>query len=347
MSYKTLLVSFLIALAISMTKGVHAQESFCFMELNAENFFDPIDDMDKSDDDFLPGAPRAWSWKKFWKKTNNLTKVIAAAGNIAPPDVIALCEVENDTVLTYLTKISTLRRVGYEYLITQGDDIRGMNVAFIYNPQTFKVLCHEGIRPDFSGLPDKKTRDVLYVNGMVLTGDTVDVFVCHLPSKLDRRKEGREYRMRIALQIRAKIDSIMAVRENANVIVTGDFNDTPDDKVLLHGFKAENIYGNIDNPKKNGLYNLMFGKTANHGVKGTYCYKGEWELLDNFIVNGRLIDDKSRFYTSYSQCSIFAPDFLLTEIDGRFEPLRTYKGYKYVGGFSDHLPVVVRFNYSW
>ena len=187
MSYKTLLVSFLIALAISMTKGVHAQESFCFMELNAENFFDPIDDKDKSDDDFLPGAPRAWSWKKFWKKTNNLTKVIAAAGNIAPPDVIALCEVENDTVLTYLTKISTLRRVGYEYLITQGDDIRGMNVAFIYNPQTFKVLCHEGIRPDFSGLPDKKTRDVLYVNGMVLTGDTVDVFVCHLPSKLDRR----------------------------------------------------------------------------------------------------------------------------------------------------------------
>lgn len=46
MSYKTLLVSFLIALAISMTKGVHAQESFCFMELNAENFFDPIDDKD-------------------------------------------------------------------------------------------------------------------------------------------------------------------------------------------------------------------------------------------------------------------------------------------------------------
>ena len=74
---------------------------------------------------------------KFWTKTNNLTKVIAAAGNSAPPDVIALCEVENDTVLTYLTKISTLRRVGYEYLITQGDDIRGMNVALIYNPQIY------------------------------------------------------------------------------------------------------------------------------------------------------------------------------------------------------------------
>ena len=50
-----MLVPFLIALAISMTKGVHAQESFCFMELNAENFFDPIDDKDKSDTcDYTP-----------------------------------------------------------------------------------------------------------------------------------------------------------------------------------------------------------------------------------------------------------------------------------------------------
>lgn len=347
MNRKTPLMLLTAALAVSACEDSPAQRSFCFMEMNAENMFDPIDDGGKGDDDFTPSAPRAWNWKKFHAKVRNIGKVIAAAGGLAPPDVIALCEVENDTVMTCLTRTGLLRWIGYEYLITHSDDIRGMNVALVYNPQTFKVLSHESIRPDFRGLPKKKTRDVLHVTGMTLSGDTADVFVCHLPSRLDRRKQGRDYRMRIARQIRGKADSIMLARGNANIIITGDFNETPEGEVLTRGFGAESLRGDAGSPSADGLYNLMSGKTAGKQVKGTYYYKGKWEILDNFIVNGRLIDGKTGFRTSYGRCSIFAPDFLLAETDGERIPLRTYHGYRYRGGFSDHLPVVVRFSYPW
>lgn len=317
------------------------------MELNAENLFDPIDDSESSDNDFLPEAPRAWSWRKFWKKLNLMSKVIAAAGEDSPIDAIALCEVENDTVLNYLTKASALRRIGYDYLITHGEDVRGMNVAFVYNPQTFKVLCYESVRPDFSNMSPKKTRDVLHVTGMVFTGDTLDVFVCHFPSRLDRRKQGRKYRMRLAEQIKGCVDSIFGVRKNPNIIITGDFNDTPTDKAITHGLGAKVMGSDVENPETEALYNLMSGKTARHGVCGTYYYKGNWEILDNFIVNGRLLDSTSRIHTNYNGCRIFDPEFLLTESEGEYIPFRTYKGYKYNGGFSDHLPVLVSFDYSW
>lgn len=344
---KTLLLSWLSVIFIFMPSQLHAQETFCIMELNAENFFDPLDNTEKDDDEFLPTAPRAWTWRKFWKKVDNISKLIAAAGKFAPPDVIALCEVENDTVMTCITKVGLLRKFGYEYIITNGGDVRGMNVAFIYNPQTFRVLRHESIRPDFHGLPEKKTRDIMHVTGMVLTGDTVDIFVCHLPSRLDRRKQGRDFRMRLARQVRANVDSLILVRKQANIIITGDFNETPTSEVLANGFRSENLYDNTVIAQKTRLYNLMSGKTATRGVDGTYFYKGNWEIIDHFIVSGSLLDKNSKFHTSYDACSIFSPDFLLTEQDGKYIPLRTYRGYKYSGGYSDHLPVVVRFSYSW
>lgn len=327
--------------------GSVAQNSFVFMEMNAENLFDPIDDPQSEDDAFLPNAPRAWTWKKFRRKVNNLSKVIAAAGGDKQPDAIALCEVENDSVLVYLTKRSVLRKLRYEYIITHSDDVRGMNVAFLYNPMTFKVLYTETMHPDFHGLPRKKTRDILHVAGMVLTGDTLDVFVCHFPSRLDKRKQGKTFRMRLTEQLKGTIDTLFAVRQNANIIITGDFNDTPTDEVLMRSLQAEPVTANPQNPQHDRLYNLMNGKTARHDIDGTYYFKGRWEILDNFIVSGRLLSKNSRFYTSYDACRILDTDFLLTETEGKYMPLQTYKGYKYVGGFSDHLPVVVRFGYSW
>lgn len=327
--------------------SVVAQNGFCVMEWNVENLFDPVDNPMKEDDDFLPSAARRWTWRKFTHKLENVGKTIAAAGGITAPDIVALCEVENDTVLEKLTKGSVLRRVGYRYVMTRSADKRGINVALLYKPLSFKPVSTEVIRPDFAGLPRKFTRDVLLVSGRIVTGDTLDVFVCHFPSRLDHYKHGAPYRERLAMQVRHKADSLFRVRRNVNLIITGDFNDSPESSALRRCLGAEPPGGNGSESANNSLVNLMYGYRGKQAAKGTYCYKGKWELIDNVIVSGRLMRKSSSFHLDDDGCRIFDASFLLTDNGGEKIPFRTYNGMHYLGGFSDHLPLVAHFGFSW
>ena len=324
-----------------------AQTNFCVMEWNVENLFDPYDDPQKQDDDFTPMALRRWTWHRFMKKLENVGKTIAAAGGVSVPDLVALCEVENDTVLEKLTKVSVLKRAGYRYYVTRSLDSRGINVALLYRPLSFAPVCTEIIRPDFSGLPPKFSRDVLLVSGRIVTGDTLDVFVCHFPSRLDRYRQGARYRERIARQVRRKADSLFSVRRHANVIITGDFNDAPESSVLCRHLGAQPVLRDSSEFRDDRLFNLMYRWRGDGNVKGTYCYKGKWEVIDNFLVSGRLLRNSSPLCLSSDGCRIFTAPFLLEDKDGVKEPFRTYNGMRYLGGFSDHLPLVARFSFSW
>jgi hypothetical protein len=70
---------------------------------------------------------------------------------------------------------------------------------------------------------------------------------------------------------------------------------------------------------------------------------GTWEMVDQVIVSDWLLTCKKGLYTDAKMLSIFKPDFLLRK-DPKypgFSPLSTYRGYRYQGGFSDHLPVLL------
>jgi hypothetical protein len=70
---------------------------------------------------------------------------------------------------------------------------------------------------------------------------------------------------------------------------------------------------------------------------------GTWELIDQVIVSGDLINCSEGLYTDPGMISIFKPGFLLKR-DPKYPGLRpfsTYLGYRYQGGFSDHLPVLL------
>ena len=56
-----------------------------------------------------------------------------------------------------------------------------------------------------------------------------------------------------------------------------------------------------------------------------------------------LLNDKYRLHYQEGSANIFHPDFLLTddETHGGKKPFRTYLGPRYLGGFSDHLPVYI------
>ena len=174
---------------------------FTFVELNCENLFDTRHDSLKHDMEFLPDSYHYWNKGRYWKKLNHIGQEIIACGGEGKawilPDMVALCEVENDSVMHDLTKRSLLRQARYEYIMTDSPDERGIDVALLYSPFTFQLLSWHAIR--VAPLRDMKpTRDILYAAGRVITGDTLHVFVLHAPSRSGGELATRLNRMVVA-----------------------------------------------------------------------------------------------------------------------------------------------------
>ena len=300
-----------------------------FVELNCENLFDCRDDSLKQDEEWLAESIRHWNEHRYWQKLNHIGQEIIACGETekgdwALPDLVALVEVENDSVMRDLSKRSLLRRAGYEYVVTDSPDLRGIDVALLYNPFSFKLLSHESLRVE--PLPGMRpTRDILYVKGEVLTGDTLHVFVVHAPSRFGGTRATRPNRMQVATRLSAAIDSIHVLNPQANIIVAGDFNETYKEPMLKHLGK----HGMTDVSKKaHGM----------HGARASYKYKGRWEGIDHILMSKPLT-------RGLQDCRVFDAEFLL-EPDtksGGVQPRRNYIGYRYHDGYSDHLPLVARF----
>lgn len=313
-----------------------AQERFRVMEYNVENLFDHEHDTLKNDYEFMPGSVRKWTYFRYREKLVKIAKVIVAAGEDYMPDLVALCEVENDRVMRDLVRYSPLKETGYRYVMTASPDLRGIDVALLYQPGTFRLLESRSIRIPSAMINRPPTRDILHVTGKVRTGDTLDVFVCHMPSRAGGKKESEPYRLFTASVLKAQADSVMQRRTRPLLIITGDFNDYPDDASIAEVLEAKAPSGVAVG---NRLYNLMGGRKK----EGTYRFRGEWGILDQMIVSGTLLDEKAAFRTGYEQARILSFPFLLEEEEryGGTVPFRTYLGYRYRGGYSDHLPILL------
>ena len=298
------------------------------VELNCENLFDCKHDTLKQDDDWTPASVRHWTPPRYWHKLNGIAQVIISStvsdGDPRLPDLVALVEVENDSVLHQLTRRSLLRNAGYQYLMTESPDVRGIDVALLYQPFTFRPLCYDMLR--VIPLPSMRpTRDILYVQGETLRGDTLHVFVVHAPSRFGGERPTRPNRRLVADRLLHAVDSIRGLAPDAHIVVAGDFNDDADAPALRY-------------LEEHGLSNLSRHAKGTHGAKGTYRYQGRWQSIDHVLATASLAAKADTVFVND------AP-FLLEEDKkyGGVKPLRTYNGYRYQHGFSDHLPLVVRF----
>ncbi len=339
---KNLIHTFLLLLLF--TSPISAQYTFRIMSYNVENLFDTLDNPEKEDDEFLPSGNRYWTQGRYYHKLRQIAKAITAAGEWSTPALIGLCEVENDSVLHDLTHRTPLRAQAYRYIITKGPDPRGINVALLYQRDQFKYLQHESIPILFTRKKHKMTRDILHVWGKIITGDTIDVFICHFPSRYGGEKESEQDRYDAAQTLRISCDSICKTRATPLILIMGDFNDTPQDKSILEIFKAYPYNPASLNPESrpNLFYDLFFSSKNN---QSSHKYQGEWRQLDHIIVNQNLIKPNSPMRLMPNSARIFSPPFLLIKDKTwrGFRPFRTYYGFKYEGGFSDHLPLIADF----
>lgn len=294
------------------------------VELNCENLFDTRHDVGKEDAEFLPDGARHWTSTKYWGKLNRIGQEILSCSEELP-DLVALVEVENDSVLRDLTHRSLLRNAGYQYLITESPDLRGVDVALLYQPAHFRLLCYDYLEvPLLSDM--RPTRDILYVQGYCPSGDTLHVFVVHSPSRYGGERSSRPNRLQVVMQLQQKLAELSP---SAHVIITGDFNDYCDSPALQELYTS-------------GLQNITCEARGIHGeARGTYRYHGEWHSLDHVLVSPII-------YNKVDGVFINDAPFLLEDEPqyGGKRPFRTFQNNHYQPGFSDHLPLVVRFKWD-
>lgn len=328
-------LKFLIIILFLFCEDVYSQENTSqqirIMFYNVENAFDTVDDTSTNDDDFLPGGMMRWNQSRYEKKINSLYKTIIAAGGWSPPEIVAFCEVENRKVLEDLVYGTYLSKYNYSIIHEDSPDRRGIDVCLIFRKNIIDVAGYDYWIPE-STRDGFTSRSVLYVK--MAYRDTIHLIVNHWPSRKGGVLAGEDLRMKIASMIKEKTDSISGhSAEGASIIMLGDFNCTPDDqemKMLVSQQSDSNTFVNLA------------VKKADEGL-GTYRYMGTWEMIDQVLVSERLFSGKKGLYTNNELLTIFKPEFLLIK-DPKYpgsSPFSTYRGYRYQGGFSDHLPVIV------
>lgn len=267
---------------------------FTIVEFNCENLFDTRHDTLKLDQEFLPTSDYHWTPTRYWRKLSRVGQALAATGEVSGtmllPDLAVLTEVENDSVMRDLCCRSLLRTAGYRWVMTDSPDERGIDVALLYSPLSFRLLSYSFVRvtPTLGFQP---TRDILYAAGMVATGDTLHVVGVHAPSRRNGELASRPYRMAVARAVCQLVDSVTANSRHPLIVVTGDFNDYSESPAILELVK-------------HGLTEVSKDAVGSHGARGSYRYHGEWRSIDHLLCNDALV---RRFVS----CRIGDAEFLL------------------------------------
>ena len=293
-------------------KSAEIEREIGLVSYNVENLFYPEVDSLNPDTDYTPNGKRAWNWFRYRQKVAHIAQVLTVIGQWNGADFVGLCEVESRECVEDICR--AMSRWQYRAVHFDSPDRRGIDVALLYQPR-WRILAAQPLRVD---LGEETTRDILFVQAVdtVPFGDTLSLFVCHLPSQWGGAAATAWKRERAFSVLQNALDSLFFVSPQAQVVVMGDMNAAPQDNLR-------------------GMHNLMLPLVGREPY-GTEKYHGAWSYLDQFYVS-----DTLRFR---SNPTVFSPDWLLEE-DTKYlgnKPKRTYLGYRYRNGYSDHLPIVLR-----
>lgn len=333
----TLTVCFLFMI-VCYSQSKKKSNAFVLLSYNTENFFDTIFHPAMKDNEFTPGSKKHWNSGRYQHKTEGIARVISKIIDGGYPDIVLLCEVENRDVLTDLVKRKEIASAGYRIIFESSHDHRGINIGLLYRKKTFRPIAQKLLSIEYPGETRESTRGILYVTGIAMKNDTLHILGNHWKSRVGNPAETESKRVFDAGILRNEIDSILRANNNAKIICLGDFNDEPGSKSISKVLGASCKVGEKDDEK---LVDVMCQPYLEG--KGSFSYKGRWLMLDNVILSKNLILDKNHLHLEESSGEVFAPSWLLKDNDkaGGPVPWKTYAGEKYLGGYSDHLPVFV------
>ncbi len=310
--------------------------SLRFVFYNVENLFDTKDDTLTDDNEFLPSGSRHWTEYRYRKKLSSLYKVLAAAGEWEPPALAGFCEIENRRVLYDLIYDTWLSKYNYRIITGETEDRRGIRNGIIYRQDKLKLLNASSLGQERFAPGSFKSRKILYAR--FLAGkDTIHIFLNHWPSRRGGALAESSLRGVLSSELGSRLDSIYSKSgDKCIIIVAGDFNCTPEDQEIIDLCAGSGM---------EGRYTRLVNLTKQFSVSGTgsYKYRGHWEMIDQVLVSKGMLDSSTGLFTGEKFVRIFNPEFLLMKDESYpgFMPFPTFRGFRYTGGFSDHLPLIL------
>lgn len=326
--FLTAIMSFVVFHSSKFGLAAEGEDRTFVMFWNLENFFDWRRDslsLSESDAEFSSFGKRHWTKRRFLAKCNAVAKSIFWVKDAegALPDVVGIAEVENRFVLERLMKDTQLYKTDYRIVHFESPDPRGIDVALLYRSSRLSLLRARPLTVGSDADPPFRTRDILLAEFRRRDGDSVAFLVNHHPSKYGGKTSSRR---EVALRrLRTATDSLQNIGF-MNIVAMGDFNDTPDNPA----------FGILTDGGSFPLVNLA-APPAERG-EGTIRYSGKWEMIDMFFVSQALAEGEN-----IPEMKVLRIPFLMTRDNAHSgeKPLRTYTGPRYVGGVSDHCPIVV------
>ncbi len=317
---------------VGMPNNGQISEAY-IMSYNVENLFDTINDPE-NDDDFTPNGKLNWNTKRYQEKLNHIAQVVEAVktenGNQWPM-VIGLIEVEHASCLNDLVSKTRLNDGHYQVAFLEGEDERGIDVGLLYRSDMMDLV---GVNKHNIVLPENdKTRHILEVVGRV-NNELIVFYVNHWPSRSGGTEKSAPSRQLASEHLSIVMTNRMKQYPDCNMILMGDFNDYPDNQSVA---RLEWVNGKQ-------FSNLM--KNQGSINQGSHYYKGEWGFLDQFIVNGEMLNQDGKGWL-FKRSEAVGFDFMMyTNNKGEISPARTYVGDSYKGGYSDHLPILLELSYQ-
>lgn len=294
---------------------------------NVENLFDTVDDPAVAkDEEFTPTARKKWTAERLEQKLKDLARVIADMNAGRGPDVLGLCEVENRFVIEELIK--ALARLDRDYAIVHKDSPsgRGIDCALIFDRKVLELASADFL------LVHGRTREIVEAE-LKVDGDSLFVFVNHWPAR-GGDPEGKG-RVQAAKVLRKRIDALQKQDAGVDILVLGDLNDHPEDPSVRKHLGARAA---PDGLPSGALYNSTEAFVGDP-KRGTFNYRGKWEVIDHVILSAGLLDDDG-FSWKKGSTSIIMRDYQLRAREASEpRPFATYRRDTYLGGPSDHMPV--------
>ncbi|MDO5036473.1 MAG: hypothetical protein Q4D93_05895 [Porphyromonas sp.] len=340
----------------SLTRGQESKPDMLrIVSYNVENLFDTTDNPDTQDNEFLPTSHKGWTEGRYKAKVKRLGSVLSEIGGWDFPDIIGLVEVENETVVKALAESSSLRPARYDYLVSEGTDPRGINAALMWRRDHLQLveaheIPHYGSTMFYPHEEDARHRNkgkeqlgrdqgrnTLWVTlKETSTGEQIDLFVVHAPSRRGGDRATERKRIRVMEKLKQVVTRLISHNSNAKIIILGDFNDNPDNRSLRKGLGAIPLEQAKGKYRKDRLYNLA--SPLYRSGKGTHHYKEGYWMPDQIIVSGALLSPREPMRIQEKHgLQIYDPK----KLQRKGRPYRTYQGGHHTGGYSDHFPIFV------
>jgi len=303
---------------------------------NVENLFD-IEDSPRREDRIkskIGSDVRNWTPEVLDTKISQLSKIIRQMNGGNGPDILGVCEIENEYVLGKLVQgLSSLNK-DYKIAHANTGDGRGIDVAFLYDNSKFileETFQHWVVKRS-------ATRELFQANMKVKENDSDLVVVGnHWPARSSGTYISEPYRMLAGETLSYWMSRILEELGNKTpVMVMGDFNDEPFNRSIMEYALGTNSAEKVRNSKTAPrLYNLMWS-LLKEGL-ATYHYSGSWTMLDQFMVSKGFLTDGERLELKPNSTKVEQFSDMIK--NGKPHRFGLPKNTLNLDGYSDHFPI--------